>query len=387
MQAHSKIGASSMERWGTCPASVRLSEGLPNISSSFAQEGTEAHALFALLLLSLLLTDPEQEGRFPDEMFQHLVPLVELITKLCEEAGAKTLLQAVDKGILFVEHRFDLSKIHPGCFGTADVVIWNPLTRVLYVYDLKYGAGIPVEVEHNEQLLYYALGALITLNLPVKEVEIGVMQPRCSHKDGFTRTWRILGIDLLDFKQTLIEKAKATEDPNAPLVSGSHCRFCPAAAVCPARHEEANAVAIHEFSQLEAYDPTALSETLDKIDRIEDWCKSVREFAYAESQRGRTPPRYKLVKKRATRKWSEDIAWASLPKTIKKNLKEKDFWVPITNLISPAQAEKVLKSKGLEIDLLQDFITAESSGTKLVPESAPGEPVLVGPVTDFDALE
>ena len=45
--AHSKIGASSKDRWSQCPGSVRLSEGIPSISSAYAEEGTLAHSLAA----------------------------------------------------------------------------------------------------------------------------------------------------------------------------------------------------------------------------------------------------------------------------------------------------------------------------------------------------
>ena len=48
----------------------------------------------------------------------------------------------------------------------------------------------------------------------------------------------------------LIDYAKATEDPHAPLVPGDHCRFCPAggAGICPALKDKANAVAAQVFA-------------------------------------------------------------------------------------------------------------------------------------------
>src|SRR3546814_5131839 len=61
--------------------------------------------------------------------------------------------------VLVVEQRFDLSSWYPGLFGTCDAVLYRPSTGELRVYDLKYGRGVPVEVERNRQELYYGLGA------------------------------------------------------------------------------------------------------------------------------------------------------------------------------------------------------------------------------------
>src|SRR3546814_2609634 len=57
------------------------------------------------------------------------------------------------------EPRFYLSSWYPGLFWTCDAVLYRPSTGELRVYDLKYGRGVPVEVERNSQELYYGLGA------------------------------------------------------------------------------------------------------------------------------------------------------------------------------------------------------------------------------------
>src|SRR3546814_4543595 len=53
--------------------------------------------------------------------------------------------------VLVVEQRFDLSSWYPGLFGTCDAVLYRPSTGELRVYDLKYGRGVPVEVERSEE--------------------------------------------------------------------------------------------------------------------------------------------------------------------------------------------------------------------------------------------
>ena len=42
---HAILGASSSHRWLACPGSIRLSAGMPNTGSVYAEEGTAAHEL------------------------------------------------------------------------------------------------------------------------------------------------------------------------------------------------------------------------------------------------------------------------------------------------------------------------------------------------------
>ena len=43
MSAHSEKGPSSSERWINCTPSAKLCADMPDVSTSFAQEGTDAH--------------------------------------------------------------------------------------------------------------------------------------------------------------------------------------------------------------------------------------------------------------------------------------------------------------------------------------------------------
>lgn len=117
-----------------------------------------------------------------------------------------------------------------------------------------------------------------------------IVQPRCPHKDGPIRSETIDVIDLMDFATELIEYAKATEDPNAPLHPGDHCGFCAAAGICPALRERATETAKQVFAPSLPYDAAQLAETLRWLPVLEAWAKNTREFAYAEAEAGRVPP-------------------------------------------------------------------------------------------------
>lgn len=344
----------------TCPGSVRLSEGLPNYTSEFAAEGTAAHTLAEQCYTSGMKPETFIGKKIHVDRFE-----IEVTQEMCDavyvylDAIAAVKLSGGDAR---AEVRFHLASLHPDLFGTGDFVHFSPSTKTLTVLDYKHGAGKPVEVKNNSQLKYYALGALLELKVGADKVTYGIIQPRCPHPDGPLRTETIDALDLLEFADDLVKAAKATEDPNAPLVAGDHCRWCPAAAICPERKRIADKAAMSAFNP-QKYDAALLAKTLAEIDGIEAWCKSVREFAYSEAERGETIPGFKLVAKRATRKWLD--AFAARTWLLSKGVNKSDIETT-PELKTPAAIEKVI---GKELAKgLPEFVIAESSGHTLVSE-------------------
>jgi len=358
LPVHSHLGASSYHRWRACPGSIReIKKAPPQVSSVYADEGTRAHEMAADWLTG---KGPNAKNSTEYEMMEAVDVYVTYIKELC---------QAGKENQLLVEHRFDLSKLYPMLYGTADAVIWKPGIKELEVVDYKHGQGVPVDVVENEQLQYYALGALLSLpNLRVSEVKITIVQPRCFHVDGPIRSWSIPALELLDFAADLVDAAKATEKPDASLKSGDHCRFCPASAQCPELSKKALETAKEVFTPALSYDPQKLSDTLHALPQIESWIKSVREFAYNEANKGKCPPGWKLVAKRAMRRWMGEVT----PELLNKN-----FGISVHQLVtepelkSPAQVEKFCTKE--QKTKLAKYMISESSGTTLV-EEADGRP-------------
>lgn len=379
--AHSKIGASSYYRWKACPGSVRLSEGVPNQSSPYAQEGTVAHDLAAEMLEDFFFKKgkPLIPPQYSAENMEAIKVYIDYV-----KSEAKNGFCNASEGHILIEQRFQLESIHPDLFGTSDCTLYFPREKKLKVIDYKHGAGIAVDVENNLQLQYYGLGALLSVNLPVETVELCIVQPRCDHPDGRIRNWSFNAIELLDFAADLKRDAKATEDPNAKINPGTHCRFCPAAAanVCPALREKALAVAKSEFGPVDKYDPARLKEALDILPILESWVKQVREFAYGEACHGRTPEGYKLVEKRAMRKWRVSE---------KEVVDELLTFVPDgteiykKSLLSPAQIEKQLKKDDKKT--LANLIVKESSGHTLVQNSDKRPAVFLDAKHDFKPIK
>src|SRR3546814_20659010 len=56
-------------------------------------------------------------------------------------------------------------------------------------------------------------------------------------------------MELLDWAVELVDAAKRTARPDAPLNPGEWCKFCPAAPTCPAFRQKALDVATAEFAE------------------------------------------------------------------------------------------------------------------------------------------
>lgn len=371
--AHSEIGASSMKRWANCPGSVRLSRGIPNRGSSYADEGTNAHTVAASLLEGKGWPD---EIPYDSEMADAVRVYSDYIASIIGAEGWA--------GNIFIEHRFDLSRVFPGLFGTADCVIYSAPAKTLHVIDYKHGQGYAVEVAEadgtpNPQLMYYGLGAQVTMPYSVETVILTIVQPRCAHPSGPIRSLAVAVEAVYDFAFHVAEMATRTQKHDAPLVPGEWCKstFCPAAGVCPKLHAVAQEVAKREFASHLSYDPQSLSDTLEKLDAVEAWTKGVRAFAYAELEHGREIPGWKLVQKRPTRRWrSETEAAERLAAATPSTLELFD-----RSLKSPAQIEKLLgKDKK---PLVAELVTSESSGFALAPADDPRPAAKMTPADAF----
>lgn len=388
-QAHAVLGASGAHRWMNCPGSVAMAKeiGHEETESIYAREGTAAHAVAEKCLRSGL--DPEFyvgqkiEGiKVTREMAASVRIYVDRVRMVAKAAQTEPL----------IEVRFDLSKGGPEgkgleppepMFGTADAVVWDELHgRTLWVLDYKHGQGVTVEAENNPQLMYYALGAVLKLgmNPPPRKIKVVIVQPRASHPDGIIRDWEFEWADLVAFKNELMVAAYATQEENAPLKTGSWCRFCPARAVCPAQEELAVAVAQQEFGAMvpateeqpgslpAPYTLTEdeLLEILDKSDYVIEWLREVQRYADNLLETGTPLPGWKLVAKRANRKWNDEEEVIAFLRGV-DGVEEEDY-LP-RKLLSPNQTELLLRRVGAELP--EHFTNREVSGYNRVREEDP----------------
>jgi hypothetical protein len=369
-KAHAKFSASGAERWLNCPASVRLSEGLPSISSKHAEEGTKAHELLETFLkngLSKLATTKSFLSKTADsEMLGHA------------EKAARWIFSQIGTGTLLCETKVDLSFVSPNMFGTVDAAIVDEF-GVLHVIDFKYGVKL-VDPKENPQLIYYALGIAKQNSFNFESVRLTVVQPRAG--DSFTRSWDCEVGDLRQWEEKFRDGVSRCEDTDAKPVEGKWCFFCPAKIKCPLFADAAFKQAKLDFS------PVSDAETLgtvaelnisegtliNKIDlpailraapKIRAYLNEVEERA--EAMLGSYPdsiPGFTLAHTTTRRVWGDE---AKTRKSALKLFGKKALTEP--ELKSPAQLEKISpKAK----EFVASHVSVLAQGLKVVPiEDAP----------------
>lgn len=174
---HALLSASSSHRWIACPPSALISKKFEDSSSSFAQEGTDAHTLAQYKLeksLGLPTKDPTESLSFYDEeMKDHAENYATFVLEQVEKAKET----CVDPQVL-IEQKLDFSRYVPEGFGHVDCLIIGDGT--LTVIDYKYGLGIKVSSERNPQMFCYALGGLALFDgiYDIDNVRLVIYQPR-----------------------------------------------------------------------------------------------------------------------------------------------------------------------------------------------------------------
>ena len=379
---HSEHGASSAYRWTNCPGSVVLSRGIPRRDSVFSLEGTAAHALGEIAYkrvknADFWVGDTVEGVEVTDEMAEAVQIYLDYLNNLVE----------LDD-VIMIEKRVTLEKLNPPApmFGTCDCLIYRRAEKKLFVIDYKHGMGVPVDVKGNKQLRYYALGALLSLDddQPCETIEAVIVQPRASHQDGPIRSEIFEAGELLDYSADLLDAVSLSLQAEAPLNAGGHCKFCPAAARCPARKDQAMEIAQIDFASevIAPLDPRLIpigevGLLLTKIDLVEDWAISLRAYAKEQLEKGVAVPGWKLVQKRASRKWAVPES-----EIVDRLVDVKDALFHEPELKSPAQIEKIVGKKRFPSDL----VVSVSSGLTLAAEHDKRPAAAVDAASEFMAL-
>lgn len=327
MAAHAKYAPSASERWITCPGSVRLCEGMPERTSTWAAAGIEAHELLKVCL-------ENRCWRAAEGWVKHFYKAHEPIdVDACDSVQVVldyvAEITAHPDAQLLIEHRVKIpSRNAPDeVFGTLDIAVYVPFIQTLFIIDFKHGAGVPVEIEYNTQLLMYALGEVRNLGTSACEdaylsdwhVATVIIQPRCHHKDGIIREqWYTADYVLDQFALWVDEKIAETQHPNAPLVPGDvQCRWCPANIKCPAREAFAlskigqqfagvREVTVQSLPEPEKLDLYRLATILQASSFLKAWLKDCEAAAIDLVKRGQDVPGFKLVWAKTMRQWHLD---------------------------------------------------------------------------------
>lgn len=376
MADHARLSPSSAHRWMLCPGAPRLEEQAPpDEGSEYAAEGTAAHALAEMCL---------RTDSWPCD---HLGEEVEGFEVTKDMADAVTVYVRYVRGLpgaCYIEELVSLEDLGlaEDIFGTVDFGSWEPEGRTLYVVDYKHGAGVVVDVADNPQTLCYILGLVLKLRVRPERIVAAIVQPR-AYRDNAIDEVEYTWDDLLAFKDELVWAVQAVQEPDAAVGPvGDHCKWCRAKAFCPAQQSNALTVAQDTFAAEmpddttdiapEALTTEQLALVLERAPQVEDWLKAVREYARTLLEAGEEVPGWKLVAKRASRRWADEAeaeAW------FRQRYPVKDVYTQ--KLLSPAQAEKLLKDRP-RLRVPDGMIVSSSSGTNLAPADSPKPAITPG---------
>jgi hypothetical protein len=256
---HARLSPSDSKRWSNCTASIAFQEAnahrvKKDDSSSYADEGTEAHEWAAKALLGKITIDA-----IPQPFTEPVGNYVRRCQSLIPDAVLTHLDSCIEKSELgfdppeeafFVEEEIPLF-YQSEQKGTSDFIAIRAQGQVvthLYGRDYKHGAGVLVNTNENSQLAIYIYSAIKRLQgayiFPDDlEINMSVDQPR--HREAESQTpWVIRLADLHTFCEDIAEQAEAARNAaemvrekigapgkdvsnDAILEAAPHARFAP----------------------------------------------------------------------------------------------------------------------------------------------------------------
>ncbi len=309
-RAHARLAPSAAHRWLHCPGSVEYELQFPEPPSPYAEEGTRAHALAEWCLKNQQDTRDapsfKPDGVTPSDWEPCDIEMLDAVQLYVDHVRSLG-------GSQYYEIWVDLQRFIPDSFGTMDFVT---LTNdgVCRVRDLKYGKGVKVGAEDNDQLKLYALGVLLHFEgiFEIREFEIGIMQPRLDHVD----VWTITSEDLLAWALVVGPLAARTLRSDAPRIPGdAACRFCKGRVQCPERAKVNIEIAQREFGEDELPPVNTitlekLASLLPKLPELIRWAEEVSAYCLQQALSGEQVPGYKVVEGRSIRRWVDPDAAA-----------------------------------------------------------------------------
>ena len=241
LPAHAKLAPSGADMWMNCPGSVEAQEGLPDISTEFAAEGTAAHDVSDFCLSYDMHAADLIGVRYKVPGLEEVRNFQGLITGYAprtyhfqwDEEDAEFLQPGLDwirslGGEFYGEHKVDISNwLGEGQFGTLDRGVVLADDDAFAVADLKWGRGIPVNVKTSKQLRLYALGFwwnVARYFVDTRRVLLAIDQPRSWIEGGVIE----LSLDeLLAFGDEVKPAAERALKPGAERIpSPTACYWC-----------------------------------------------------------------------------------------------------------------------------------------------------------------
>jgi len=354
MTQHSVYSFSSSSRWieGACPASIRMSKGIPGSTNPAAELGTAAHEL-GEFCITFGLAPYECLGMtfnkhiVDDNMAENVAVYVGFVRDLQTRLGYRAKLE--ERVVMSSLGRTDV-------YGTSDCTLIAGNT--LHVVDYKHGYGI-VESQGNPQLAGYGVATLDTFNLwgQIKNVHVTIVQPRASHIDGPIRTASYTIAEMHEWQQRFGRSIILCDDRNQRPSAGKHCKYCPARGHCRARMERTLQFAYTDCP-MDELSPGEIEVLFEEMDGIKTHLEAVAGKALELGRNGHGFEKYKLVNSIVRAKCHDEKALVE--DAIAQGVDRSKLYEE--KLVSMTKAKKALP-----YELVAKHYIKPSSSTTLVP--------------------
>ena len=155
MKHSTVVGGSTAKRVMNCPGSVALVAKMPpQPSSTYADKGTLLHNVIS----EVLDQNVAPHSLVGTTYAEHVLDEDMLDEKIFPALAALDVIDP-DKQMEFaVETSVSFGKWLPDAFGSADFL--GRIGTKAVVLDWKFGDGVAVDAEDNEQLMFYAAAAM-----------------------------------------------------------------------------------------------------------------------------------------------------------------------------------------------------------------------------------
>lgn len=338
---HALLSASGAYRWLKCPGSARLEDKFEDEPSVYAAEGTLAHEIAELKIVKHFTADlrPSEFKKRINELKKNELYSAEMdrYTNEYRDYINDIYLSFESKPFFLAEQRVDFSSYVPEGFGTVDCTLVGD--KVIHIFDLKYGKGVPVTAENNPQGMLYALGTYLEQSAidEIEKVVIHIIQPRIKNTSSF----EISSEELLKWAESIKDVAQKAYEGSNEFHVGEHCGFCKANGNCRKQAEK--------HMNIEVLDPALLTdeeigEGLAKVKELSKWAKKFEDYALVRAQNGGNVKGWKLVAGRGgNRTFTDKAVAAQLLEEVGLDREE----IYKTELISVTAAEKLLGEETL----------------------------------------